>query len=222
MKDNNSILKKIIKLSLESEKKYRDGDYKGAVEEKRKIDRSKLKTISFLSNITKEKGIIEFLDVCMRLNDEFHDLQFFLAGPLIDSEVLDDPRFRNLIESKNFFYLGPIYGDDKKNFFKNTDLLLFPTKYKIEAEPVTIIEALSYSIPVVSNDKGSITDILDNSSGLITAENEFVNSAYEYIKNSLANHDQYNFNSCEAQKRFNALKNKSFISYKDLKNHICL
>jgi len=37
MKDNNLILEKIIKLSLESEKKYREGDYKGAVEEKRKI-----------------------------------------------------------------------------------------------------------------------------------------------------------------------------------------
>ena len=37
MKDNNLILKKIIKLSLESEKKYRDGDYKSAIEEKRKI-----------------------------------------------------------------------------------------------------------------------------------------------------------------------------------------
>ena len=37
MEDNNLRLKKIIKLSQKSEKKYRDGDFKGAIEEKIKI-----------------------------------------------------------------------------------------------------------------------------------------------------------------------------------------
>ena len=40
------------------------------------------------------------------------------------------------------------------------DVLLFPTSYRNEAEPIAILEALAYGIPVIAWDRGCIGSIL--------------------------------------------------------------
>tara|TARA_Y100001968_G_C19453968_1_gene770838 strand:+ start:11512 stop:11862 length:351 start_codon:yes stop_codon:yes gene_type:complete len=51
-KDNISILDKLIRLSKASEKKYKDGDYKGAIEDKRKVK-------MILNRSSLEKNLLE-------------------------------------------------------------------------------------------------------------------------------------------------------------------
>ncbi len=53
-----------------------------------------------------------------------------------------EPEFRKLLEAAGYAsYLGPIYGDAKTAFYGNLDVLLFPSNYVNEAEPLVIHEA---------------------------------------------------------------------------------
>jgi glycosyltransferase involved in cell wall biosynthesis len=54
--------------------------------------------------------------------------------------------------------VGPVYGDAKFSFLSSIDLLLFPSKYPNEAQPVVIWESLSVGTPVVSTDVGAIAE----------------------------------------------------------------
>lgn len=57
-----------------------------------------------------------------------------------------------------------------RDLYLGADLFLLPTQYPIEAQPLTIIEALSAGTPVISTAHASIPDmIVDGKSGLLVA-----------------------------------------------------
>ena len=52
--------------------------------------------------------------------------------------------------------IGPVYNEEKKQFFSDIDLLILPSIN--EAEPLVIYEAFSYGIPVVAFGVGCIQE----------------------------------------------------------------
>jgi len=112
--------------------------------------------IGMLSNLTREKGVDDFLS----LVDAFNSSQlsrlvsFHLAGPCGDDLKSDIQSYAN--KSVSLAYMGPIYKEQKKHFFENIDVFVFPTKYKNEAEPLVLYEALSYGALVYSYERGCI------------------------------------------------------------------
>jgi glycosyltransferase involved in cell wall biosynthesis len=141
-----------------------------------------LKTIGFLSNISPAKGIFEFLDAIKQLEQEGIEYQALIAGPFQD-EVIEKEVKERLSTINNAIYVGAKYGDEKLEFFKSLDLLLFPTKYANEAEPITIYEAMSFGIPVISFGRGCIGCTINPSVGLIVEQSaDFTTSAVTQIK----------------------------------------
>lgn len=117
---------------------------------------SALSAVGFLSNITAEKGITDFLRTAELVQSHRPDIRFVIAGPARTKEVeLEVAKFVEA-SPENRRYVGPVYGDEKEAFFSEIDLLLFPTKYKNEAEPLTIYECLERSVPVLATDRGCI------------------------------------------------------------------
>ena len=94
-------------------------------------------TIGFLSNITAEKGIFLFFDALRALREEGLCFRAVIAGPV--SPIIADRFSCELDNAPEATYLGGVYGASKALFFQNIDLLLFPTIYQNEAEPVTIM-----------------------------------------------------------------------------------
>ena len=126
--------------------------------------RRHLRTISFLSNITFEKGIATFLEVANELRRRSVQVQCMIAGPAAP-EVrawLDE----SLHKAPYVHYLGPRYGTDKDDFFAQTDLLVFPSQYANEAEPVTILEAFSFGVPVIATSLGCIPGLVGEQRGV--------------------------------------------------------
>lgn len=133
--------------------------------------------IGILSNLTKEKGIMDFLVLVKYLNNTKYSscLNFHVGGPC-------SPDIYNFIcasssDHPNLTYYGPIYGKDKDLFFETVDIFVFPTLYANEAEPLVLYEALKYGSFVFSYQRGCIGN--EMSSMIATADS--LNSMFSML-----------------------------------------
>ena len=113
--------------------------------------------IGMLSNLTREKGVDDFLSLVDVFNNSSQLSQlvnFDLAGPCGDDLKSEIQSYA--IKNISLTYMGPIYKEQKKHFFENIDDFVFPTKYKNAAEPLVLYEALSYGALVYSYERGCI------------------------------------------------------------------
>jgi glycosyltransferase involved in cell wall biosynthesis len=135
----------------------------------------------FLGNISVEKGISEFLDVMQILCARDRRITGSLAGPFQDAKVEKKVKKR-LYALPQVEYVGPKYGKDKSNFFNSIDVLLFPTKYAHEAEPLTVLEAMAHGVPVIGWDRGCLPSMITGTEGfLVPKTTDFVDAAVRQV-----------------------------------------
>lgn len=123
--------------------------------------KEKKPVIGFISNLTKEKGLYIFLETVKLSVKNKNAFTFLLAGPIAketDRDVVSN--FGTICPC--FTYLGPIYDKKKNNFFNKINYFLFPSLYDNEAEPVSILEAMSHGVPVFALNRGTISTMLDS------------------------------------------------------------
>jgi len=118
----------------------------------------RLRRVGFLSNITLDKGIDRFLDVAGQLGAL--GIEAHIAGPIVTPGLKDyfDERVRRL---GNVKYLGPVFGEDKREFYRNIDLFILPSRYINEAEPLVIYEALAAGLPIAVTARGCLCELND-------------------------------------------------------------
>lgn len=154
----------------------------GGVDEPRR----RLGTLGFISNITAEKGVFEFLDLMDEVREAGLPLRAKLAGPFQDAQTEQRVRAR-LARLPAVDYVGPKYGVEKDAFFASIDALTFPTRYVHEAEPLTLHEAMSRAIPVIAYGRGAIPEIIGPYRGQVIEPDEpFAPAALTQIEDWLA------------------------------------
>ena len=174
----------------------------------------KIKEIGFLSNLSEEKGAMIFLDVAAEVLKLAPDLKFTIAGPATD-KLFRDKFLARASALPNVRYLGPVFDDDKNKFFKSIDLLLFPTLYKNEAEPLILYEAMRFSVPVIAYGRGCIPEILSEGSGISvpTADN-FITTACMNIFTLMESPSKYQLLRTNAFRKFsqNYFESKAYFN----------
>jgi len=142
---------------------------------------NKYPTIGFLSNISFDKGIEEYFEVIRNLKKAECTVTGLIAGSIIDiktKKYLDS----NLKEFKKINYLGKIEAQEKEDFLNKIDILLMPTKYKNEAEPLVIHEAMSHNVAVIACDRGCISNIIPKNTGIvIKKDKQYVSDAVNQV-----------------------------------------
>ncbi|HEV3105456.1 MAG TPA: glycosyltransferase family 4 protein [Trinickia sp.] len=137
-------------------------------------------TLGFLSNITREKGIFAFFDVLSALESKGLQFSAIIAGPVADA--IADEFNAALMHHPHARHIGPVSGEEKTKFYQAIDLLVFPSRYENEAEPLTVIEAIASGVPVIASDKGCIPSTLRNGGGAFVVDDErMVGSITELI-----------------------------------------
>jgi glycosyltransferase involved in cell wall biosynthesis len=135
--------------------------------------------IGFLSNITFEKGFVEFFAILKQLKQHGIGYRAHIAGPLAPAARAT---FDKLIsEASDVEYVGPVYGAEKERFYQQLDIFVFPTNYLNEAEPLVVYEALRRGVYVIACDRGAIAEMLCNGAGLALAAETVVESAVMHI-----------------------------------------
>lgn len=152
------------------------------------IKNKKFNNINFLylSNMIKSKGYFEVLKLANISKEKIYHFHF--AGGWQNKE--DEIEFFKYIKDNNLkdivtFY-GFVNGEQKQELFKKASLFIFPTRYKNEAFPLSILESLSYGVPVLATNEGSIPFIIDDKSGIVISdikdlENSFDNMIDKFI-----------------------------------------
>lgn len=137
--------------------------------------------LGFLSNITAEKGIWAFFELGDALVSSGVTVQALIAGPPA-ADIAE--RFAKETTARPWCsHVGAVYGAEKARFFADIDVLVFPTLYANEAEPVTILEALRSGVPVVANARGCIGDMLPLAAGVVfEGDTQFVRQAAERLR----------------------------------------
>ena len=126
--------------------------------------------IFYLSNLMKEKGIFCLLNALKNLEKNNIIYKAKIAGNIdqkYSKEIL------NLFtELKNAEYIGVVNGDDKKNLLKWGNVFVLPTFYKMEGQPISILEAMATKNLVVTTNHAGIPDIFkDKVNGYLVKKN---------------------------------------------------
>jgi len=123
--------------------------------------------IMYLSHYLRSKGILVLIEALSLLKNRGYQFNARLIGPPADltirelEEIADDKNLKDFVQ-----IVGPKYGEDKFREFLMADIFVFPTYY--EAFPLVIMEAMQFSLPVVSTFEGGIPDIVvDNETGFL-------------------------------------------------------
>lgn len=142
--------------------------------------RTDVTTLGFLSNITPEKGIGLFMHTLRAVQSQDPDLRCVIAGPIQSADLRARVAAFCAEMPERREWVGSVYGAEKKAFFDQIDVLLFPSQYDNEALPVTICEALAAGAPVLATDRGCIPDQLAGT-GWVYSKDSFQDQAAAQI-----------------------------------------
>jgi glycosyltransferase involved in cell wall biosynthesis len=129
---------------------------------------SGLRRIGFLSNITLDKGIDRFIDLAAMVRSRQPAIRFHAAGPCQTKELAS--LMQDQVAQGHLIYHGAVRGDQKTSYFDQIDLLVLPTRYVNEAEPLVILEALAAGVPVAASRRGCISALVNETHGFLLDE----------------------------------------------------
>jgi glycosyltransferase involved in cell wall biosynthesis len=162
--------------------------------------RARPSTLGFLSNISLEKGILEYLETVRVLTEFDKGISAVLAGPFVSLGVEAIVRER-MKEIRGLRYLGPVDGMEKRHFFNTIDVLVFPTQG--EAEGLVVHEAMAVGVPVIARGHGCIPSIVAVESGLaVPISDDFVTSAVGLIRSWQDSENSFAEVSARARERY--------------------
>jgi glycosyltransferase involved in cell wall biosynthesis len=124
--------------------------------------------ILFLAHCTREKGIFAAAEGVLRANRQLAarripmQLKLIAAGTFVlDEEKGEFDRLRNdPLFALTVTYLGFVSGDQKTRLLRDAALFLFPTRYLGENQPVNLIEAMAFGLPIVTTRWRSLPEML--------------------------------------------------------------
>lgn len=121
-------------------------------------------TILFLSNLIAEKGVLDFLDALKMLKNKNIEYKAYLAGKMEDEykEILCD-KIKYL--GHQVEYLGVIRGEIKNKYLNESNVFVLPTYYKMEGQPISILEAMAMGNIVITTEHAGILDVFSSNNG---------------------------------------------------------
>jgi glycosyltransferase involved in cell wall biosynthesis len=109
-----------------------------------------VRRLGHISNLTQAKGAIVAIQTFEQLRAEGRDVELVIAGPATEPEVEAAIVAAQQKHNGTFDYRGPVYGPAKEAFFNDIDVLLFPSTFRYEAQPIVLSEAFAVGKPALS------------------------------------------------------------------------
>jgi len=150
--------------------------------------------ILFLSRIEKSKGIYELLESFRMIHKKYPHVSLRFCG---DGTKLNTLK-KQIHKTESVFFTGYIDNKNKIREYSNAQVFILPSYH--EGLPNSIVEAMSFGLPVITTSVGGIPDIfIDGVNGILLKElnqTTIFNALEHYITNIGDRKDTalYNFN----------------------------
>jgi glycosyltransferase involved in cell wall biosynthesis len=120
--------------------------------------------ILFVGSVYSIKGVDELISASIHLAKEGISFKLNLVGNIESEEYLKS--INNKIKENNLdkiiTYHGLISEAEKNKMFYNADIFTFPSYFHSENSPLSIIEAISFKLPIVATNWRGIPSIVKN------------------------------------------------------------
>lgn len=120
--------------------------------------------VLYLSNLMREKGILDLLDALALLKREKVDFRARIAGH-IEKGLEAEVRKRLDALAPEAAYVGAVAGDRKRQLLAGANVFALPTYYAMEGQPISLLEGLATGNIIVATAHAGIPDIVDASHG---------------------------------------------------------
>ena len=156
-----------------------------------RIYNNKKLSILFLSNYFPEKGLLLLLKAIKIMKNKYPQIRLNAYGASQSED--EDLEYMSFIKMNNLedsiFIHGPVYGNEKKKVFEENDLFVFPSYFREECFPLSILEAMNAKMPIIATRIGAIPEMIENGEdGLLVdpLTSEQLAQRIEFLLNNLA------------------------------------
>ena len=119
--------------------------------------RGRLRVI-FTGALVKSKGVYTVMEVA----NHFPDARFQLVGHCSDElRASFMRRIRELGLEDRVHLIGPVENSEIFRMLSENDVFLFPSRFKYEALPYSVAEAMAVGLPVAASNVGAIPEMID-------------------------------------------------------------
>jgi len=123
--------------------------------------------VLYLAHCTREKGLFDCITAVLLANEQLavggrFQIELTIAGNFVNDAEKDE--FDRIASSeagaKCIRYLGFVAGAEKDRALREADLFCFPTYYQNENQPVNLIEAMAFGLPIITTRWRSLPELL--------------------------------------------------------------
>jgi glycosyltransferase involved in cell wall biosynthesis len=137
----------------------------------------------FMGEIGERKGVFDIIKALANHRDEFlGKVQLRIGGNKKESELhkaITDGNLDNMVK-----FEGWVSGDKKIELLNWADVYILPSFN--EGLPISILEAMSYGMPIISTPVGGIPEVVDKTNGILVTpgnDSEIYESIKYYVEN---------------------------------------
>jgi glycosyltransferase involved in cell wall biosynthesis len=137
------------------------------------VNKSTLKAtpeILFCGMVSEEKGVGILLEACAKLRQRGASFRCKIVGKA--ASKVEEKQFKDFLQKQQLEgiveFTGPLYDDGKWEAYAGADIFCFPTHYSAESFGLVAVEAMMFSLPVVSTNWRGLPDIVvDGETGFL-------------------------------------------------------
>jgi glycosyltransferase involved in cell wall biosynthesis len=124
--------------------------------------------VLYMAHCTREKGLFDSIEGVLAANEKLaqsgspFSIELMVAGNFVNAaEKVEFDKICESPEGRKFVrYLGFVSAAQKDQALREADLFCFPTYYQNENQPVNLIEAMAFGLPILTTRWRSLPELL--------------------------------------------------------------